>query len=146
MERERENLTKAENCTNNWERNAIVLGKVDVTHYKLIITVTNYLLILQRDIQKLLLLVCGGDGLFAVFEKLPNNITLCNTALWQGTSLAMETGKWTLCLHRTSTLSTHYVGFFSSLFLWGPGYMFPWLPTVASECEDWREVKGIKIL
>ena len=77
-----------------------------------------------------------GELLLAVVEKLPNNITLYNNVLWQGTFLAMVRGRWTLCLYHTSTLGTHYVGFFSSLPFWGSDYMFPWLPTIVSKFKD----------
>lgn len=118
----------------------MILGKLHVIHYQLTTTVINYLLILQVDIQKL--------AFFFFFfelsvEKLPNNITLRSIVLWQGTFLAMERGTWTLSRYHTSTLGTHYVGFFSSLLFSGSGCMSPWLPTIASEYKDWRE--GLKI-
>lgn len=72
----------------------MVFGKLDVTHYQLTVTIKNYLLILQVDTQSFPLPSLPPQGeLLAVVEKLPNNITLCNNVLWQGTFLAMVRGR-----------------------------------------------------
>lgn len=74
----------------------MVFSKLDVTHYQLTIPIINYLLILQIDTQDIWILCPHPPHqgeLPAVVEKLPNNITLCNNVLWQGTFLAMVRGK-----------------------------------------------------